>query len=247
MKRAIILKHIFVANLATPSIEVIEGATSESSPNEKAEFAVEIEQALRRCVDNLKAGGLWNDVEESERTFLQAGIYGISEQQRIDAAWLAESIACLLWALQIIPKVPPYDQEVSHDLVRTLPHIPIRDLIKTARLRPVNEIKRQRNIAELWHWRARTRRLQEEGRLNDQPGGYTIEQIIELAALKGAENGDLPESIGRDFPALGRPYRDLPFKDFAMLTSIAQERHKALNWLCGFSPSGRWADTPTNT
>jgi len=79
------------------------------------------------------------------------------------------------------------------------------------------------------------------------PDGYTIEQVIELAALKGAEDEDLPRPIGSDFPAKGKPYRDLSFEEFGILTSIAQERHKALNWLCGFSSSGRWADTPTDT
>jgi hypothetical protein len=78
-------------------------------------------------------------------------------------------------------------------------------------------------------------------------GGYTIDQVIEVTATKAAERGDLPYPIGSDFPAMGKPYRDLSSEEFAMLTSIAQERHKALNWLCGFSPSGRWADTPTGT
>jgi len=25
------------------------------------------------------------------------------------------------------------------------------------------------------------------------------------------------------------------------------ERHKALNWLCGFAPGNRWDETPTDT
>jgi hypothetical protein len=79
------------------------------------------------------------------------------------------------------------------------------------------------------------------------PSAYTIEKVIELTASKSAENGDLPRPIGSDFPAMGKPYRDLSPEEFAILTSIAQERHKALNWLCGFSSSGLWADTPTST
>ena len=171
----------------------------------------------------------------------------MNAQQRIDAGWLAESIACLHWALKIIPEMPSYDQEASHELVNALPANSIKELIQQAHLRPKEEIKRQRNVAELWHWRARTRRLQEDGHLFQLPGGYTIEQVIELTALKGAESGDLPRPIGSDFPAMGKPYRDLSFEEFAILTSIAQERHKALNWLCGFSSSGQWADTPTDT
>jgi hypothetical protein len=43
-------------------------------------------------VNHLKAAGLWRDVEEDERRFLQAEIDQITAQQRIDAGWLAESI-----------------------------------------------------------------------------------------------------------------------------------------------------------
>jgi hypothetical protein len=32
-----------------------------------------------------------------------------------------------------------------------------------------------------------------------------------------------------------KSYRDLSLEEFAMLTSIAEERHRAFNWLCGLS------------
>jgi hypothetical protein len=217
------------------------------TPEETSRLMADAGQMFMQNVNHLKAAGIWPDVDEDERKFLQAGIDEISEQQRIDAGWLAESITCLLWALKIIPGMPSYDQESSHEIVNALPANSIKDLIKQAHLRPEEEIKKQRNIAELWHWRARTRELQEEGYLFQLPSGYTIEQVIELAALKGAENGDLPHPIRSDFAARGKPYRDLSLEEFAVLTSIAQERHKALNWLCGFSSSGLWKDTPTDT
>jgi Domain of unknown function (DUF4272) len=248
MRRAIILKCTLVKGLAAPPVEYLRSVMSQWTPEERSRFTADAAQMFTQNVNHLKAAELWLDVEEDERRFLQAGVDQISAQQRIDAGWLAESITCLLWALKIIPELPPYDQEASHELVNALPANPIEDLIKQAHLRPQEEIKKQRDIAELWHWRARTRRLQEEGRLNGQvAGGYTIEQIIERAAIKGAQDWDFPNPIGSDFPAMGKPYRDLSFEEFAILTSIAQERHKALNWLCGLSPSGRWADTPTDT
>ncbi len=247
MKRAIILKYIFVTNLATPPIDDLASVMSQWTPEERSRFATDTAQMSMRNVDYLKAAGLWRDVEEDERRFLQTGIDQITPQQRIDASWLAESIVCLLWALQIVPELPSYDQEAGHEPVKMLPATSIKDLVKQARLRPQKEIKKQRDIAELWHCRARTRRLQEEGQLHGQFGGLTIEQIIEFSASKGAENGDLPRPIESDFPAMKKPYRDLSFEEFAMLTSIAQERHKAFNWLCGLSPSGRWVDTPTET
>jgi len=99
-------------------------------------------QVFMEKVNHLKAAGLWLDVEEDERRFLQAGIEQMSAQQRIDAGWLAESIACLRWALKIIPEVPSYDQETSHELVNALPASSVKDLIKQAHLRPKEEIKK---------------------------------------------------------------------------------------------------------
>ena len=72
-------------------------------------------------------------------------------------------------------------------------------------------------------------------------------QIIERAATRYARFGRLPDAIAGDFPALGKPYRDLSSDEFAILSSIAQERHRALNWVCGESPTGRWEDTRTDT
>ena len=248
MKRAIILKYQFVRGLATPPLDDLASVMGQWTPEERSQFAAETAQTFRRDIDHLKTASLWSDVEEDERRFLEAGFDQISPQQRIDASWLAESIVCLLWALQIAPEMPPYDQEASHESVKMLPATSIKDLVRQAHLRSQEEIKKQRDIAELWHWRSRTRKLQEQGQLEGQvAGGQTIEQIIALSATKAAENGDLPTPIGSDFPALGKPYRDLSFEEFAMLTSIAQERHKALNWLCGYSPTRRWADTPTDT
>ncbi len=247
MKRAIILKYIFVTGLAAHAVDNLRNSGGQWTADEEIRFEAETTERSKQNVDRLKAAGLWHDAEEAERVFLQTRIDQISAQQRIDAGWLAESIACLLWALGFIPELPPYDQETGHELVNALPATSVKDLIKQAHLRPQREIEKQRDIAELWHWRSRTRRLQEEGHLFRFPDGSTIEQVINLAALKGAECWDLPHPIGADFPTRGKPYRELSFEEFAILTSIAQERHKALNWLCGFSSSGLWADTPTDT
>lgn len=185
-----------------------------------------------------------------DRMFVEGNLHCLvpSAQQRIDASWLAESIASLLWALQMISALPAYDWEADPALASRLRSVPIAELIRQPKLRPKREIEKQRQTAEIWHWRARTRQLQELGHFNGQSvSGHPIEQIIERTARNGARSGRLLEPIGRDFPANGKPYSDLSSDEFATLTSIAQERHKAFNWLCGFSPTGRWTDTRTDT
>ena len=63
--------------------------------------------------------------------------------------------------------------------------------------------------------------------------------------MRGYERGLLPSPLRGDFAAFGTGYRELTAAQAAEAFSIAYERHRALNWLCG---EGRdWDDTPTDT
>jgi len=108
-------------------------------------------------------------------------------------------------------------------------------------------VEEQRNLAELWHWRSRTRQLQDSNYNFSFPGGLTIQKVIGMAASKAATNGVIPSPIGDDFPIFGKPYRDATHEEYSQATSIAVERHRALNWLCGLAPRNRWSETPTGT
>lgn len=248
MKRAIILRCIFAKALATPPPEMLPEMMSRWNEQDRAEFIRRSQSTFHDTIRQLQDAGVWSSAEPEERRFLNATVQEFTRRQQVDASWLAEPIVCLFWALELLPELPPYDQEASHDLVKTMPDQPLKEIVKTARLRPAELIKRQRALAELWHWRARTRQLQEQGQLDGPlPGSLTIGQIVAMSALKAAERGDLAAPIGSDFPVRGKPYRDLSASEYSVVSSIAQERHRALNWLCGHSRSGRWSDTPTDT
>ncbi len=68
-----------------------------------------------------------------------------------------------------------------------------------------------------------------------------------MAAEKAAEDGLFDRAIEGDFPAHGRSYAQLTADEWSAVSSIAMERHKALNWLCGYAPGNKWEDTPTDT
>ena len=74
--------------------------------------------------------------------------------------------------------------------------------------------------------------------------GMTFEGIIAMACAQAKEQGDF-EPIGGDFPVRGKAYRDLSEDEYNQATSIAMERHRALNWLCGYSTD--WDRVPTDT
>jgi hypothetical protein len=100
--------------------------------------------------------------------------------------------------------LPPYDQAVSREVRKHFAKVPTGILEQTATLRPAVLIKNQRDLAELWHWRSRTRRLQEDGRMPTMldSRGLTIERV-QLSSAKAAEEGMAPPPIDGDFLAFG--------------------------------------------
>ena len=63
--------------------------------------------------------------------------------------------------------------------------------------------------------------------------------------MRNHDRGLLPLPVRGDFPAFGGGYRELSPEQHAEALSIAYERHRALNWLCGAGED--LAQTPTDT
>jgi len=248
LEKTIILRELFVKGLVSPPLDMLTKTMEAWGEAERNAFNKDCMKQFSDRISRLRELGLWKKMTEEEREFLNAGPLEISRQAMVDVSWLIESIVCLLWALGYVAELPPYDEQTDPEMANRLPKESAETLFTKASLRPAHQIRKQRDIAELWHWRSRTRRLQESGQMPPLPGkGYTIEEIISLASSKAAEAGDLPAPIEKDFPAFGRAYRDISPEEFATATSIAQERHRAFNWLCGLAPGNRWTDTPTDT
>jgi len=162
---------------------------------------------------------------------------GAEDAAVVDAVWQAEGLGVLLWALGRIG-MPPYDLAFDHDRLLAV-------ALDGATLRPAAEIEHARQTARLWHWRARTSLLQEEGALAWPDRWTSYDQLIAATAMRGHEQGFLPRPLRGDFPAFGTVYRDLTDEQRLEAESIAWERHRALNWLCGLGRS--WDEVPTDT
>jgi hypothetical protein len=164
-----------------------------------------------------------------------------------------ESAQVLLWALGMVPHLPPYDTQANHDLLKQIPAGDIPGFISSARLRKDSEIDRARDDAELWHWRSRTRQLTEDGEefpANEQSraaGFNTYDDIVRFTARKLADEGRIRACIEDDFPAYAKAYRNLSEDEWSEVRSVTMERHFALNWLCGYAPENEWDETPTGT
>ena len=166
-------------------------------------------------------------------------------QALADATWRRESLGVLLWALSALPELPPYDVSFHEQVhLQTIGWLqPTAEFIAHARLRPEAELAHGRDLAELWHWRARTTQLQREGR--KLPPGVNLKQVIATAAEAAHQRGDMSRPLGHDFPAFGKSYARLNNDEYSFAMSIARERHFALNWLCGYAQD--WDSTPTET
>lgn len=155
----------------------------------------------------------------------------------VDAVWRGEALGTLLWALQLV-ELPAYDR--PFDAAAMVDVDPA-----AGELRPVAELELERASARLWHWRARTSRLQ-DGDPVELPARYaSFDQLIAATAMRGYEQGLLPAPTRGDFPAFGKVYRHLEPTQREEAHSIALERHHALNWLTGLGE--HWDDVPLDT
>jgi hypothetical protein len=193
--------------------------------------------------------GVHNAFSPKEKIFLNDANAGNNQQCLTNASWRLEALGTILWALKLIPWLPPYDEQFDGKVMGKIPgNSEIAEFILTTSLRPIDELNKARNRAELWHWRSRTRELIEEKRPfpAEIPQFKSYDEIVRFSA-KAANEKDSLEIIDEDFAAIGKAYRDLTDEEWSSIRSIAFERHFALNWLCGYAPDNRWDETPTDT
>ena len=212
--------------------------------------ADDIAKVVRRATEALnnwlKAENLWDALSPTERDLMAQPSGNIPEQQLINMSWRAEALAMINWTLGYLKQMPGFDREVSDsDKSVAMPiQKDVNSFVNAAHLRPGVEIHKARDLAEFWHWRARTYQIQRNPDKYALPPGVSLDEIVRSAAAKGHVDG-LFVAIDEDFPALGKAYRDLTEEEWNLMISIVRERHYVLNWLC--SPGAAWDDVTTDT
>jgi hypothetical protein len=212
--------------------------------------AIDREKAKDR--DFLQQAGLWDALTEVEQEFMTAPMTQVTFIQLKNVTCLGESLLCLLWALCRLQAIPPYDSQADPQaLAQVLPQKPEDFLAGEVRLRDLTEVEKARSTAEHWHWRSRIRELREGGYFETEEGRrqltIPLEQVIQSSAEQAFKASEAPPPLGGDFPAFGKPYRSLTPEQWVRARAIAQERHRAFNWLCGRAPGNHWGMTPIDT
>jgi hypothetical protein len=198
----------------------------------------------RRINEWLKDEELWLTVSENEKKLFKLNPGSWPKQIILNAAWRAEALGVIGWALHLTDKIPPYDSQLEPDsfVYHLQLFVAAKRFVSTARLRTEKEILAAQEIAENWLWRARTTQIQKEQ--YPPPYGTTFEKIIALAAAHWEKQG-LFTAVNEDYPARGKAYAQLIDTEWQELRSIATERLYGLNWLCGYSAN--WDMVPTGT
>ncbi len=247
-----VLHRVVVYGMTNPPREIVDKVLQGGSEAERRDFDAKFKGFSDEAVADLRKAGAWEAVSPKERAFIESYGSGISDQALTDAVWRKESLAMLLWALSLTREWPAMDQEYSQDDLKKLGQI-AAELKGSPQLRPHEEIAAKRNLAELWHWRVRTRELIDRGEVFPQTpetrkaGINSYDDVVRFSARAGLEKGNLPRIIDDDFVFAGKAFRELSEEEFSAARSIIMERHHALNWLCGHAPGNRWDETPTDT
>ena|SRR5690242_2579437 len=159
-----------------------------------------------------------------------------------DASWTSEGLVALAWSLGLIDAMPPYDALADASVALAAMPAPwdsIAQFARTAKLRPDEDLARERERAEVWHWRS-------EAEFQSRESTRAERNEIQAAAREVAREAHQASLIGpledHDFAAGGRPFHQLSEDELIEMGEIAFQRLRALNWTCGFGRA--WDDVP---
>lgn len=170
--------------------------------------------------------GVTGEAEPRELAMLHASPGTLAPQQAINAVWLSEGLAVLVWTLQQFP-LPPHDEEVDpQDVAEALGFLwdNATDLLNAPMLRSKAEIEWL--CDQLYDMNTRLRQFARQPipidfaafLSNNGDGSYTP-QYVRLA--------DNNLAVG------GLPISNAATEDINTVMTISRERHEAANWLLG--------------
>ena len=204
----------------------------------------------RATIDQwLSREGLRDRLSPDERALLNRPTGSWPHQQMLNAFWRREALMAILWSLRIVNPMPPFDVQLDlGDLLRSVGLLKETTQFRThTLLRPIDEVRKMRDRAELWLWRVRTTQLQNSPNLLKNAGisRKKLDAIVAKAAEAGEQTCHFVRIEG-DFPAFGKAFRHLSEDEWSLIHSICHERLHGLNWLCDLE-GAEWDQVRTPT
>lgn len=182
--------------------------------------------------------GVSKELESSERRLLLADVGDVPPQVAVDASWRLQGVAVLAWALGAL-ELPAHDDPST--VWGVLDAIGLRSqdapaVLRTPRLRTPEELDWMGRRLLGIHWRMVDWRV--------RPRAMDFAHFAKTCWFGGFDLSGIPLSA-RDLAIGGRPIAQADPELFSLTTSIARERHQAINWLNGFHWIYSAVDTST--
>jgi hypothetical protein len=189
----------------------------------------------------LRDQGLAGELTLGEASLLSSPPGTLAPDAIVETSWQGEALVALAWAigaLQMPPVDAPSDPRPILDVVPR-PWDTIQDWIGDPALVSEIDAVREREVAEIWHWRATTELLRRDGSAISR---RDYESAIAEVAAEALAAGIVPSLRDGDFQVRNRSVTALSDNEVDHLIAITGQRLRALNWLCGFGHS--WDDVP---
>lgn len=193
-------------------------------------------QRLRIC-DWLTQVGVADELEEDEDLLIRTPIGDLDEPSMIDATWRSEGALVLAWSLQRTALRAPDEECDSGQIADDLGFFRPRSatVLAKASLREGAEIAHWAGTYLTIHWRLM--------QFTIDPGPIDFPGLIARQNW-GLTLANIPLVEG-DLAIQGQRIDRVPEDWRHHVLSIAQERHRAFNWLMGLDPI--YSDVPTDT
>jgi hypothetical protein len=193
---------------------------------------------LGRLLWWLELHGLWDEVEPEERALLRTGLGQAERQDVVNATWRSEGLAVLSWALGWT-ELPAHDVSVdagrvSLDLGLFAPVLPARAAHPALRSQEAIQALAGRLLG--LHWRLRDFSL--------RPGPLDFRAFAERCWFGSFDLADV-RLVDQDLAIGEVAISAASPAERARVSSIARERHQAINWLRGQHALYSEVDTST--
>jgi AhpD family alkylhydroperoxidase len=183
--------------------------------------------------------GVGDELEPNEWEVLQRPIGRLEAFQQVNATWRLEGLVVLAWALGRY-ELPRHDQTVPVDpLLRSLEifnTVGAKELLVNPRLRPREEIGKLRGRLFAVNWRLVNQRV--------NPGVIDFAEFARTCWFGPLDVSGLPLVDG-DLALAGKRLDRASSELFGKASSIAVERHHAVNWL--WEGPERYSDASEDT
>lgn len=175
---------------------------------------------------------LTNWITNNELAALNTSIGNLTEEQMMLADEALTAAGAVAWALRSVTddRLPVPDSETFIASVMAWapgPWDKVRSLQKRVRLRSDQELADERERADLWYWRGTTD-------ISDEDLAEVVAEVA-AAGLIPIVDGDFATDDGVPFAMLSEGDQD-------DIVWVAEQRLRALNWVCGFGES--WETAP---